>query len=235
MTGMGYDPAELPSLPADAVANAFGCDSPVALTHLAPGDVLLDLGCGAGIDLLLAAAKVGPTGRVIGIDLADAMVERARANVAAAGLANAEVRKGAMEDVPVADTSVDWVISNCAINLSPDKGRVFSEVARVLRPGGGLRVADVVAEASPEWLEHSHVLCCSAIAGIISEADYVAGLRNAGLTDVTVGGRYVYDRDQLAEIVAHPQASPADVDRVAGVLVGRVWSACFSAAKPPRS
>ncbi len=138
----GYTADELAELPDDAVVNSFGCGNPVALAGLRKGDVVLDLGSGAGIDLLLAARLVGPEGRVIGVDMTDEMIARAEANIAAAGLANVEVRKGIIEELPVEDASVDWVISNCVINLSPEKERVFAEIARVLRPGradAGLR------------------------------------------------------------------------------------------------
>lgn len=233
MQVMGYETSELASLPIDALANTLGCGSPVMFSDLAPGDVVLDLGCGAGIDLLIAAAKVGPTGLVIGVDMTDAMIARARANIAAAGLVNIEVRKGIIEELPVADGSVDWVISNCAINLSPEESRVFAEIARVLKPGGRMRVADVVAEVLPDWIRHSDVLYDSCIAGAITEEDYVAGLRDAGLSDVSVGGRHVCDRDELVGLAADVPSSSADADRVADAVVGRVWSVYFSASKPP--
>jgi SAM-dependent methyltransferase len=228
----GYEQAELTALPTDALVNALGCGSPVTSSHLDPGDVVLDLGCGAGIDLLLAASKVGPAGRVIGVDMAGAMIRRARSNIAAAGLDNVEVHPGTIENLPIADGSVDWVISNCVINLSPEKSRVFAEVARVLKAGGGMRVVDIVAETLPEWVRHNDMLYDSCIAGAISEMDYVAGLRDADLTDIALGGRYVYDRDQLVALGAGALASSADADRLANALVGRVWSVYISARKP---
>jgi SAM-dependent methyltransferase len=160
------------------------------------------------------------------------MVERARANVAAAGVGNVEVRKGFIEDLPVDDQSVDWVISNCVINLSPSKPRVFAEIARVLKPGGRMEVADIVAENLPEWVRRHDDLYDSCVAGAISEAEYVAGLRAAGLIDVTIGGRYVFDRNQLGYISTGALASCSEISQVADALVGRVWSVRISASKP---
>ena len=146
----GYSDEEFAALPADAVVNSFGCGNPLAFSAVQPGEVVLDLGSGAGIDLLLAARKVGAAGRVIGVDMTEEMIARARANIAAAGIENAEVRQGIIEELPVEDSSVDWVISNCVINLSPEKPRVFAEIARVLKPGGTMLVSDIVAEDLPE-------------------------------------------------------------------------------------
>lgn len=212
---------------------SFGCGSPVTLSDIQPGDVLLDLGCGAGLDLLLAAEKVGPTGRVLGVDMTDEMIGAARANAAAAGFDNIEVRRGVVEDLPVADESVDWVISNCVINLSPQKPRVFAEIARVLRPGGRMRVADIVVEDIPDWVRHNARLFDSCIAGAISEAAYVAGLRDAGLAELRVDSHYVYDRNQLAAIVAGTADATVDTFQAADELVGRVWSVYISATRLP--
>jgi SAM-dependent methyltransferase len=213
----GYAPEELASLPADAVENSFGCGNPVAFSDVRPGETVLDLGSGAGIDLLLAAQKVGSEGKVIGVDMTDEMIARARANVAAAGYANVEVRKGYIEELPVEDSSVDLVISNCVLNLSPDKARVFSEIARVLKPGGRLRVSDIVAEDLPQWARESAALYSSCVAGAISEADYVGGLADAGLVDVRVLDRMTYDETQLQAMVLSdlPQAG-VDVEALAG-------------------
>lgn len=193
----GYAAEELASLPADAVVNSFGCGNPLAFSEVREGDIVLDLGCGAGIDLLLAARKVGASGRVIGVDMTDAMLARARQNVEAAGLTNVEVRKGLIEELPVEDSSVDWVISNCVINLSPDKPSVFKEIARVLKPGGRMRVSDIMVENLPESLRRDPALYSSCIAGAVSETEYLAGLRASGLEDVHVADRIVYTADQL--------------------------------------
>jgi SAM-dependent methyltransferase len=193
----GYTSEELGALPTEAVVNAFGCGNPVAFGEIQPGEVVLDLGSGAGIDLLLAAKKVGPRGRVIGVDMTDEMIAKAMANVRLAGLDNVEVRRGIIEELPVEDSSVDWVISNCVINLSPDKPRVFAEIARVLRPGGRMLVSDIVVEDLPEWMRQSAELYSSCVAGAISEEDYLAGLRAVGLEEVEVRHRLVYDAAQL--------------------------------------
>jgi len=147
----GYTEENLASIPADAAANSFGCGNPLAFSGVREGEVVLDLGSGAGIDIILAGKMVGLSGRVIGIDMTDEMIERARENIAAAGLENVDVRKGIIEDMPVEDSSVDWVISNCVINLSPEKDKVFSEIHRVLKPGGRMLVSDIVARDLPEW------------------------------------------------------------------------------------
>ena len=129
----GYSSEELATLPADAVVNSFGCGNPLAFSEIGEGEVVLDLGSGAGIDILLAAKKVGPTGKAIGVDMTDEMIARGQENVAAAGLENVDLRKGLIEDMPVESESIDWVISNCVINLSPEKPKVFAEIARVLK------------------------------------------------------------------------------------------------------
>lgn len=197
----GYSDADFAALPPEAVVNSFGCGNPLAFSQVKPGDVVLDLGSGAGIDLLLAAKKVGAQGRVIGVDMTDDMIAKARENAAAAGLANVEVRKGIIEELPVEDASVDWVISNCVINLSPEKDRVFAEIARVLRPGGRMLVSDIVAERMPPELLEDRRTYSSCLAGAISEAAYLAGLRAAGLVEVEVKDRFVYDEAQLESFI----------------------------------
>ncbi|MDO8632640.1 MAG: arsenite methyltransferase, partial [Phycisphaerales bacterium] len=194
----GYDADEIAALPDEAVVNAFGCGNPLAYSEVREGETVLDLGSGAGIDLLLAARKVGPSGKVIGVDMTDAMIAKARDNIAAAGLRNVEVRKGLIEKLPVESDSVDWVISNCVINLSPEKGRVFAEIARVLRPGGRMLVSDIVVEELPDWVRRDVALYASCVSGAIREDEYLDGLRRAGLVDVEVRERIVYDEAQLA-------------------------------------
>ena len=240
----GYTAEDFAALPADAVTNAFGCGNPLAFSAVQPGQVVLDLGAGAGIDLLLAAKKVGPAGRAIGVDMTDEMIARAEANIAAAGLANAEVRKGLIEELPVADASVDWVISNCVINLSPEKERVFAEIARVLRPGGTMLVSDIVAEEIPADIAANRHLYSSCLAGAVSEQAYAAGLRAAGLVDVEVVDRLVYDASQLEMFIGSELkdetgscCGAADIDaalarRWAEALVGKVASVKVSARKP---
>ena len=236
-TFAGYGSEDLRGLPADAVENAFGCGNPVAFAGVREGDVVVDLGSGAGIDLLLAAPRVGPAGRVIGVDMTDEMIARARKNIAEAGFANVEVRKGLIEDLPVETASVDWVFSNCVINLSPDKPRVFAEIARVLRPGGRMAVSDIVVESLPDWVRRSEALHGACIAGAISESAYVAGLGKAGLVGVEVLDRLVYDASQLAAMVrsevpdADADLGGRSLDEVAGSIAGKVWSARFTAAR----
>lgn len=242
----GYMPEELTALPEDVAASSFGCGNPVAFTHVEPGQTVLDLGSGAGLDLLLAARKVGPTGRVIGVDMTSEMIERARGNVAAAGLSNVEVHQGLIEDLPVESSSVDWVISNCVINLSPEKPKVFKEIARVLRPGGRMLVSDLMAKDLPGWVLAIEEMYSNCVAGAIGEEEYVAGLKAAGLVNVEVMSRVVYDRDQLAGLIKSelPESSACCgptaakgltglANALAGELAGRVWSANVYAEKPP--
>jgi SAM-dependent methyltransferase len=187
-----------------------GWGSPVTFCDFGRGDKVLDVGCGSDIDVSLAGGKVGRSGRVIGVDLAEAL----------------------SGDLPVADASVDWVVANCIISLSPDRPRVFVEIARVLKPGGQARLADIVAEGLPDWVRRGRALHNSCIRGAGSEADYLAGLRNAGLCHVAVGGRHVYDRTQLVELTFSGARAPRSGGDIVNALVGRVWSAYFSAAKP---
>ncbi|PIE19046.1 MAG: methyltransferase type 11 [Proteobacteria bacterium] len=215
---------------ADAARSSFGCGNPLAFAGVEPGQTVLDLGAGAGLDLLIAADKVGPTGKVIGVDMTDAMLEAARDNATRAGKAEIiDVRKGQIEALPVADASVDWVISNCVINLSPDKPAVFRELARVLKPGGRFSVSDIVAETLPADVKASAEAYSACIGGAISEGDYVAGLEAAGLVEVEVTERYVYDLTQLRGLVGRDledEAAARDtlVSSLAAIE-GQVWSA----------
>jgi len=152
---IGYNEEELNNLLADSTITSFGCGNPLAYSEVKEGDVVLDLGPGAGLDLLIAARKVGPSGQVIGVDMTEEMISKAEENIKAAGVKNIEVRKGLIEELPVKSSSVDWVISNCVINLSPEKEKVFSEISRVLKPGGRMVVSDMVGENIPEWLREN--------------------------------------------------------------------------------
>jgi SAM-dependent methyltransferase len=182
-----YDSAELAELPAEAVAGSIGCANPVALAQLSEGEDVLDLGSGGGIDVLLSARRVGPTGTAYGVDMTTEMLELARANQARAGVANAKFLEGRIESVPLPDASVDVVVSNCVINLSADKAAVFTEAHRVLRPGGRLAVADVVADVEPdEALRSDPEAWASCIAGAVTRAQYTAGLTEAGFVDVEI-------------------------------------------------
>ncbi|MBI4537736.1 MAG: arsenite methyltransferase [candidate division NC10 bacterium] len=232
----GYDAAELRRLPADAVQNSFGCGNPLAFAGVKPGQTVLDIGSGAGIDCLIAAARVGPPGRVIGLDMTPEMIERARQNVKEAGAANVEFRLGEAERMPVADAAVDWVISNCVINLSPDKPAVFREIARVLRPGGGISISDIVAEELPPVIQASRDAWTGCLAGAISEAEYVKGLEAAGLRGVRVASRIVYEAGQLRGLFASSCCgvgdAGADVGALAAAAAGKIWSAKFEGVKP---
>jgi arsenite methyltransferase len=182
-----YDATERASLPDAAVLASLGCGNPTAVAELRPGDVVLDLGSGGGIDVLLSAARVGPTGFAYGLDMTDEMLELARRNAADAGATNVEFRMGRIESIPLGDASVDVIISNCVVNLSTDKAAVLAEVARVLKPGGRVGISDVVADdaLSPtDRAERGSFVGC--IAGALSFAEYRAGLEAVGLTDVSV-------------------------------------------------
>jgi len=182
-----YDEAERSSLPDAAVLASLGCGNPTAVADLREGEIVLDLGSGGGIDVLLSASRVGPTGFAYGLDMTDEMLTLARQNAVAAGATNVEFRKGRIESIPLGDDSVDVVISNCVVNLSTDKASVLAEVARVLRPGGRLGISDVVADDAltpSERAERGSFVGC--IAGALSFAEYRAGLEAVGLTEISV-------------------------------------------------
>ncbi len=182
-----YDATQRASLPETAVLASLGCGNPTAVAELQEGEVVLDLGSGGGIDVLLSAARVGPTGFAYGLDMTDEMLELARRNAAEAGATNVEFRRGRIESIPLGDASVDVVISNCVVNLSADKAAVLAEIARVLRPGGRVGISDVVADdtLTPEQrAERGSFVGC--IAGALSFAEYRAGLEAVGLTDISV-------------------------------------------------
>jgi arsenite methyltransferase len=182
-----YDAAERASLPGDAVLASLGCGNPTAVAELREGETVLDLGSGGGIDVLLSARRVGPTGHAYGLDMTDEMLELARRNAAEAGAENVEFLKGYIEDVPLPDATVDVIISNCVINLSTDKPRVIDEMFRVLRPGGRLGISDVVASddlAPDQRAERGSYVGC--IAGALSFAEYSAELMRAGFVDISI-------------------------------------------------
>ena len=195
-----YNESETITLPAEAVAASLGCGNPTALIDLREGETVLDLGSGGGIDVLLSAKRVGPAGKVYGLDMTDEMLALARENQAKAGAQNVEFLKGEIEAIPLPDSSVDVVISNCVINLSSDKDRVLAEAFRVLKPGGRFAVSDVVVlgDVSPE-VQRDMELWVGCIAGALRDSDYAARLQAAGFADVTVepwrsyaetGGKY---------------------------------------------
>ena len=187
-TGIGlYDAASREGLPDAALLASLGCGNPVAVAELREGETVLDLGSGGGIDVLLSARRVGPTGRAIGVDMTDEMLDLARRNADEAKATHVEFRKGTIEQRPLADASVDVVISNCVINLATDKQAVFREIARVLRPGGRMGVSDIVADdllTAEQRAERGSYVGC--IAGALSFREFRSGLQAAGLTDVEV-------------------------------------------------
>jgi SAM-dependent methyltransferase len=197
-----YDVTERGALPDEAVLASLGCGNPTAVADLAEGETVLDLGSGGGIDVLLSARRVGPTGYVYGLDMTDEMLELARENARKAGATNVEFLKGYMEDVPLADDSVDIVISNCVINLSTDKPRVIREMFRVLRPGGRLGISDVVAanDLSPaERAERGSYVGC--IAGALSIAEYKQELEAAGFEAIAIGPTHAEANQMYGAIV----------------------------------
>ena len=180
-----YRDADISDLPATVTDVAFGCGNPTAIAALEPGQVVLDLGSGGGIDCFLAAKMVGPTGRVIGVDMTPEMIRLARKNAEKVGAPNVEFRLGEIENLPVADESVDVIISNCVINLSPDKPRVFREAFRVLKPGGRLQVSDIVwTRPVPQEIRSDMEKWAGCIAGALLEAEYLDHIRAAGFVDV---------------------------------------------------
>ena len=197
-----YSVLERAELPDSAVMASLGCGNPTAVAELRPGERVLDLGSGGGIDVLLSAQRVGPSGHVIGLDMTDEMLELARDNARTAGATNVEFVKGQIEEIPLANDSVDVVISNCVINLAADKGAVFREIARVLRPGGRMGVSDIVADdaLTPEQRAErgSYVGC---IAGALSFSEYRAGLAAAGLAEVSVTSTHLVAAGMHSAIV----------------------------------
>jgi arsenite methyltransferase len=183
---IGYSPEDLASLP-DGAGPTLGCGNPLALASIAPGETVLDLGSGAGFDAFLAARRVGPTGRVIGVDLTPEMIDQARVNAERTGCANVEFRLGDIETLPVEDACVDLVISNCVLVLVPDKAKAFAEIARVLKPGGRVAIADIVLDGPlPDALKGDADAYCSCISGAVGRDDYLAALTTAGLDDVHI-------------------------------------------------
>ncbi|HET7618593.1 MAG TPA: arsenite methyltransferase [Vicinamibacterales bacterium] len=225
-----YSDAETGTLPADAVAASLGCGNPTALIALEPGQTVLDLGSGGGIDVLLSAQRVGPSGKAYGLDMTDEMLALARENQRKAGVTNVEFLKGTIESIPLPDRSVDVIISNCVINLSSDKDAVLREAFRVLKPGGRFAVSDVVVRGEvPADVRHSMELWIGCIAGALEEADYAARLRAAGFVDVDVEPWRIY---ALEDARAFLVESGLHVDRLAPAVEGKFASAFVRARKP---
>ena len=227
-----YSAEETAGLPGGAVIASLGCGNPTALVDLHPGEVVLDLGSGGGIDVLLSARRVGPTGHAYGVDMTDEMLDLAQANAAAAGASNVTFLKGTIEDVPLPDASVDVVISNCVINLSGDKAGVLREAFRVLRPGGRFAVSDIVTRRElPDQLRRSMELWAGCIAGALPEAEFVRLLDAAGFADATIEVTRLYTAADAAQALAQAGLDPARAEEVDGALA----SAFVRATKPAGS
>ena len=225
-----YCETETRDLPADAVAASLGCGNPTALLRLEPGQVVLDLGSGGGIDVLLSAKRVGPAGKAYGLDMTDEMLALARENQRKAGATNVEFLKGKIEAIPLPNCSVDVVISNCVINLSVDKDAALREAFRVLKPGGQFAVSDVIVRGEvPIDVRRSMELWVGCIAGALHDNEYIEKLRAAGFTDVEIEPWRVY---QLEDARAFLAQSGVDVDRLAPLVEGHVASAFIRARKP---
>jgi len=230
---VGYSSSELAALPEGANLG-LGCGNPVALAEMKPGETVLDLGSGAGVDCFLAARQVGPEGKVIGVDMTPEMLERARANAIKGGYTQVEFREGHIEALPVDDASVDVIISNCVINLSPDKPQVFSEAFRVLKPGGRIYVSDIVLlRPLPGFLQRSVGLYTSCVAGALQKSDYLAAMEGAGFGDMRILGEASYGIDVLeADPTLRPWVRLAKWIPYFRRLVASVVSIKVAAVKP---
>jgi ubiquinone/menaquinone biosynthesis C-methylase UbiE len=225
-----YNEAEKSGLPASAVLASLGCGNPTALIELKPGETVLDLGSGGGIDVLLSARRVGPTGKAYGLDMTDDMLALARENQRQAGVGNVEFLKGEIENIPLADGSVDVVISNCVINLSADKSRVLREAFRVLKPGGRFAVSDVVVRGEVhEQVRKSMLLWVGCIAGALEEKEYAAKLAQAGFTGISMEPTREYSIEDARHFLVE---AGIDVDAIAPLVDGRFMSAFIRATKP---
>ena len=225
-----YDSAQTADLPADALAASLGCGNPTALASLNPGEVVLDLGSGGGIDVFLSARRVGATGKAYGLDMTDEMLDLARENQRKAGVGNVELLKGEIEHIPLPDNSVDVIISNCVINLSADKDRAFAEAYRVLKPGGRLAVSDVVVRGPvPPEIRLSVELWMGCVAGALEESDYRQKLGRTGFTEVHVEPTRIYRADDAKDFLA---GAGLDVERIASQVDGKFMSAFIRARKP---
>ncbi|HKF50313.1 MAG TPA: arsenite methyltransferase [Terracidiphilus sp.] len=227
-----YSADEKGIVPEKAVRASLGCGNPTALIDLRPGEIVLDLGSGGGIDVLLSAKRVGPTGKAYGLDMTDEMLALARENQRQAGVSNVEFLKGEIESIPLADDSVDVIISNCVINLSADKDRVLREAFRVLKPGGRFAVSDVVVRGDvPDEVRKDMVLWVGCVAGALEENDYLAKLGAAGFEDTSIEPTRVYNVEDARQFLSE---AGVDVDAIAPQVNGRFLSAFIRARKPQR-
>jgi arsenite methyltransferase len=225
-----YDLNQTSQLPEAAVRASLGCGNPSALAQLNPGETVLDLGSGGGIDVLLSARRVGPTGKAYGLDMTDEMLALARENQSKAGIDNVEFLKGEMENIPLPDNSVDVVISNCVINLSADKDRVLRETFRVLKPGGRFAVSDVVVRGEvPEQVRRSMEMWVGCIAGALQDHDYIAKLAKAGFDDIDIEPTRVYNIEDARQFLT---GEGIDVAAIAPQVQNKLMSAFIRAVKP---
>lgn len=241
-----YGNAGLEGAAADAAGLSFGCGDPLAFAEVMRGQSVLDLGCGAGLDLLIAAEKTGPEGRVIGLDASSEMLARARANAEKAGVAERiELVRGAIEAPPVADASVDWVISNCVLNLASDKAKAFAEIVRILKPGGRILVSDLVVDELPDWVRVYARGGAAWLAGVTSEEGYRQTAEEAGLVDVRIVDRARFDEGMVRVLIGEElpvalgaMAAQFGMDREAFLamaskaLAGKILSIKLRAEKP---
>jgi ubiquinone/menaquinone biosynthesis C-methylase UbiE len=224
-----YDAQDTAGLPSEAVLASLGCGNPTALAQLSPGEVVLDLGSGGGIDVLLSARRVGPTGKAYGLDMTDDMLELARENQRRAGVENVEFLKGEIEAIPLPESAVDVIISNCVINLSADKRKVLSEAFRVLRPGGRFAVSDVVFRGEvPEALRRNVELWIGCVAGALQEPEYRRLLAEVGFEEIEVEPTRIYRAEDARAFLQDAGIDVAGVDEVDG----KVMSAFVRARKP---
>ena len=225
-----YDSSQTSQIPEEAVLASLGCGNPTALAKLNPGKIVLDLGSGGGIDVLLSAKRVGPTGKAYGLDMTDEMLALARENQCKSGVQNAEFLKGEIENIPLPDNSVDVIISNCVINLSSDKGKVLREAFRVLKPGGRFAVSDVVVRGDvPEQVRRSMELWVGCIAGAVRDYDYIAKLAKAGFDSIDIEPTRVYSIEDARQFLA---GEGIDVDAMSKEVDGKFMSAFIRAEKP---
>ena len=225
-----YGAAETAGVPTEAVLASLGCGNPTALAELKPGEVVLDLGSGGGIDVLLSARRVGPTGKAYGLDMTDEMLALARENQAKSGLTNVEFLRGEIEHIPLPDNSVDVLISNCVINLSADKDQVLAEAFRVLKPGGRFAVSDVVVRGDvPAAVRDSMLLWVGCIAGALRDDDYVAKLSAVGFEQIDIEPTRVYTLEDARTFLTD---QGVDVDALAPRVEGKFMSAFVRATKP---
>ncbi len=225
-----YDLSQAEQIPEAAVQASLGCGNPTALAELREGEIVLDLGSGGGIDVLLSARRVGPSGKAYGLDMTDDMLALARENQRRAGIQNVEFLKGEIEQIPLPDASVDVIISNCVINLSGDKDQVLREAFRVLKPGGRFAVSDVVTRGPvPEQVRKSMLLWVGCIAGALGEQDYRAKLTAAGFAMGDIEPTRIYD---IEDARAFLSAEGIDVDAIAPEVEGKFMSAFVRATKP---